>query len=363
MQLYELEPEEPRRKKRNVSGNTKRKPKSKQKELQMIGAAPRKRQERHQKIRADVVTNLDIIGEEEFEVDREQRLVEQQERKRRERQRRHIEEQEQLRREARRNQRRIDEYEDAYEDEDYDDYCDYDDYDRRKRSSRHTKKKRKRAVRTKLFLIISILIMLGAIAFLIREIWNLEQTQEAVTSIEGLFAPQKKVAKPDMVEDLLDINEYSRPGEALGKVKNIFVHYTANPGTTAKQNRDYFEGLAESGETSASAHFVIGYDGEIIQCIPLEEIGYAVAEHNNDSISIECCYVEEDGRFTDATYESLLHLTTWLMGQYKLSADDILRHHDASGKLCPKYFVEHPEAWTTFKVDLENYIEKNGTTS
>ncbi|MFR8755306.1 MAG: hypothetical protein ACLVG5_00555 [Clostridium sp.] len=36
------------------------------------------------------------------------------------------------------------------------------------------------------------------------------------------------------------------------------VHYTANPGTTAQQNRDYFEGLKDSHETHASSHFVIG---------------------------------------------------------------------------------------------------------
>ncbi|MDD2970986.1 MAG: peptidoglycan recognition family protein [Lachnospiraceae bacterium] len=311
--------------------------KSANRELQMIGASTPV--QKHRKIRADVVTKLDIIGEDVFEEDRQLRL----ERQRRARRRRLEEEEAEWERRHRRerNHRNYDREED---DADYE----------------YGRGNGKRSSFGKLIIITSIVIMLILCVILVRKIWNLQRTQEAVTKVEDLFTPRKKVVRPDIVEDYLDINEYSRPGEALGRVNNIFVHYTANPGTTAKQNRNYFEGLAESGETSASAHFVIGYDGEIIQCIPLQEVGYAVVEHNYDSVSIECCYLDEDGHFTDATYQSLLHLTTWLMGQYHLTADDVLRHYDASGKLCPKYYVENENAWTAFKADLENYIEAKG---
>ena len=127
------------------------------------------------------------------------------------------------------------------------------------------------------------------------------------------------------------------------------------------QNRSYFENLGITGETSASAHFIIGYEGEIVQCLPLEEIGYAVKGRNYDSVSIECCYLEEDGKFTDATYQSLLQLVSWLMGKYDLSIDDVLRHYDEGGKNCPKYYVEHEEAWTQLKQDIADYIAENGT--
>lgn len=162
--------------------------------------------------------------------------------------------------------------------------------------------------------------------------------------------------KPLITEDFLTINEYSRPGEPLEQVNNIFVHYTANPGTSAAQNRSYFENLGITGETSASAHFVIGYEGEIIQCLPLDEIGYAVKEHNYNSVSIECCYLREDGKFEDATYQSLLKLLGWLMNEYDLGPSAIKRHYDSSGKLCPKYFVEHEDAWEQLLADLKNEI-------
>ena len=62
-------------------------------------------------------------------------------------------------------------------------------------------------------------------------------------------------SKPDIDVELLTPNEYSRPQTALSQVNGIVVHYTANPGTTAEQNRSYFESLAETGETYASSHF------------------------------------------------------------------------------------------------------------
>ncbi len=165
-----------------------------------------------------------------------------------------------------------------------------------------------------------------------------------------------ELERPELAVDLLTVNEYSRPGEELPEVKSIFIHYTANAGTTAEQNRSYFESLAESHERSASAHFVIGFDGTIVQCIPTKEIAYAVKGRNYDSISIECCYVNENGKFEPATYNSLIELTAWLLHKYELEPGDVLRHYDEGGKNCPKYYVEHEDAWDRFLGDLEIYM-------
>ncbi len=170
--------------------------------------------------------------------------------------------------------------------------------------------------------------------------------------VQGL--PAEEFAKhPVWTEDFLTVNEYSRPGDPLETVNNIFVHYTANPGTSAAQNRSYFEWLKDTHETSASAHFIIGYEGEIIQCVPLDEIAYAVQSRNGDSVSIECCYLEEDGSFTPETYDSLLSLLAWLTDVYDLETEDILRHYDCGGKKCPLYYTEHPDAWEELKKDVD----------
>ena len=163
---------------------------------------------------------------------------------------------------------------------------------------------------------------------------------------------------PDYDVQLLTINDYSRPGLAIDQVNGIVVHYTANPGTTAQQNRDYFEGLKDSHETHASSHFVIGLDGTIVQCIPLEEMAYASNDRNSDTVSIECCHKKENGKFTAQTQAALIQLCTYLCIKFDLTEENLIRHYDVTGKICPKYFVEHPDAWETFKKDVGMELKK-----
>lgn len=184
---------------------------------------------------------------------------------------------------------------------------------------------------------------------------------------KSVFSEEKKgfskyIEKPPTyTQQFLTVNEYSRPGTPLEQVNGVVIHYTGNPGTTAQQNRSYFENLAETQERKASSHFIIGLSGEIIMCVPLEEIAYASNERNADTIAIECCIDNEAGRFSEKTYEALVELTAWLVGKYDLSMDDVIRHYDITGKECPKYFVEHESAWEDFKIDVTKYIETYGT--
>lgn len=165
------------------------------------------------------------------------------------------------------------------------------------------------------------------------------------------------VGAPPFDVELLDVNEYSRPGIPLEQINGIVIHYTANPGSTAQNNRDYFEGLKDSHETKVSSHFVVGIEGEIVQCIPSSEIAYASNSRNSDTLSIECCHPDETGKFTDATYTSLVRLTGWLCYRFNLTSEDVIRHYDVTGKICPKYYVDHPEAWEQFKTDVGEQIK------
>lgn len=160
--------------------------------------------------------------------------------------------------------------------------------------------------------------------------------------------------KPNYVEYKPIVkNEYSRPGTYLSKINGIVVHYVANPGTSAEQNRSYFNGLAQSKATWASSHFLVGLEGEVLQLIPLDEIAYCSNERNSDTVSIECCHPEEDGKFTDETYSSLVMLTADLCTEYGLNPlTDVIRHYDVTGKMCPLYFVEHEDEWNAFLTDV-----------
>jgi N-acetyl-anhydromuramyl-L-alanine amidase AmpD len=196
---------------------------------------------------------------------------------------------------------------------------------------------------------------------IVRKVTGDEKAMETVLDVKLAKKVKRVYERPELDVQLLPPNPNSRPGDNLPEVNAVFVHYTANPGTDAAQNRSYFANLAQTKETSASAHFIIGYEGEIIQCVPLWEIAYAVKGRNYDSVSIECCYLNENGEFTQETYDSLIRLTAWLLGKYELDTDAVKRHYDEGGKNCPKFYVENEEQWKNLVQDIGQYIEDNGT--
>lgn len=166
-------------------------------------------------------------------------------------------------------------------------------------------------------------------------------------------------SEPEIDVQLLDVNAYSRPGINTDTITGIVIHYTANPGSTAQENRDYFNSLQYTQETEASSNFVIGLDGEIIQCVPTWEVAYASNERNMDTVSIECCHPDDSGVFTDETYRSLVQLTAWLCEKFDLTQEDVIRHYDVTGKICPKYFVDHEDEWTEFKANIGKAMERS----
>lgn len=178
---------------------------------------------------------------------------------------------------------------------------------------------------------------------------NINKEQEATVQLDEFL---KSGA---IKENLLPINKYSRPGTKVDKITAVVVHYVGNPGTTAAQNRSYFNNLATMGTTYASSHYVVGLEGEIIQCVPLDEIAYASNNRNHDTISIECCHEDSEGKFNPKTYESLVELTAALCRTYGLEPEtDIIRHYDVTGKLCPIYYVKNEEEWYAFKLAVKN---------
>lgn len=163
----------------------------------------------------------------------------------------------------------------------------------------------------------------------------------------------KEIRMPEWVDqEFLDPNPYSRPGTPMNRVREIVVHYVANPGTSARQNLNYFNSLKDQTgdkKVSASSHFMIGLQGEVLQGIPISEMAYATSKKKNvDTVSIECCHPDEIGKFTEPTYDSLVKLTAWLCKSLGLTEKNVIRHYDATGKDCPRYFVAHEDEWENF---------------
>ena len=175
----------------------------------------------------------------------------------------------------------------------------------------------------------------------------------------------------DIQKLLLTKNIFSRPGKALSDVRGIVMHWVANPGTSALANRNYFESLAkqslnDAAARYASAHFIIGLDGEIIQCIPASEMAYHVGAKfykadaisalghypNNRTLGIEFCHPDATGAFTKATLGAAVELCKTLAAQFDLYQHDFWTHHEITGKVCPKWFVEHPDDFHEFKTQV-----------
>jgi N-acetylmuramoyl-L-alanine amidase len=185
----------------------------------------------------------------------------------------------------------------------------------------------------------------------------------------------------EIKQNFLTKNQFSRPGTLLKGVSGIVLHWVANPKSTALGNRNYFENLrSQPYETEkdkkkarfASAHFIIGLQGEIIQCLPENEAAYHVGANkykpdaiknlgtypNHSTIGIELCHEDWTGIFNPKTINSAITLATDLLERHKLTAKDVYRHFDITGKDCPLYFVKNEKAWKEFILILAGFFLK-----
>lgn len=211
---------------------------------------------------------------------------------------------------------------------------------RGKRNKRRTSKKYKQQLRRKrmITLMMVILVAIGGATFF---------SYMKVVDISQIDYPSY------VDQQIISEDGHSRTGRPLRSVNDIVIHYVGNPGSTAQGNRDYFE----SSKSTVSSHFVVGLNGEVIQCVPLDEQSSASNHRNRDTISIEVCHPAADGKFNPVTYNRVVELTAWLCEEFGLDEEDVIRHHDVTGKLCPLYYVEHEDAWEQMKADIKNQLK------
>lgn len=220
---------------------------------------------------------------------------------------------------------------------------------KRKLTARQRQQRMRKIQKAGVFVLASVFAILVGVKFVVPLFASDEYKENNGEAINAF--------QPDIDVELLTVNPYSRPGTETNKITGIVVHYTANPGSTAMDNRNYFEGLKDSHETKASSNFVVGLEGEIVQCVPTWEVAYASNSRNIDTVSIECCHPDETGRFNDDTYRSMVKLCAWLCMKFDLTSEDVIRHYDVTGKNCPKYFVENEDAFAAFRNDITQAIE------
>lgn len=164
----------------------------------------------------------------------------------------------------------------------------------------------------------------------------------------------------DIDNRLILKNKYSRPGSKNTGVRGLVVHWTGVPGQEAETVRRYFEYFAPKEKKHVSAHYVIDFDGSILQMIPDEEIAYHAAYKdtplevlkthgypNDCMLGIECCVINEEGEMTEQTKYALLWLLIRKSIDYNLFRKDIFRHYDVTIKRkdCHRWYVNNSQEW------------------
>lgn len=154
----------------------------------------------------------------------------------------------------------------------------------------------------------------------------------------------------------------SKRAKGKSGVKYLVIHYTGS-GTSskgaAKANCQYFN----RANRNASADFFID-DGQICRYNPNCEKYYSWhcgdgkgknGITNSNSIGIEVC-IDGDKPYTSKEIKNLKYLVKKLSRKYKIDESHIVRHYDASGKLCPLYYTPKGEggnkAWKELKKKL-----------
>lgn len=165
-------------------------------------------------------------------------------------------------------------------------------------------------------------------------------------------------------EKLVKYNFSSRNGE---KIKYIVVHDTGNTSEGANANAHY--NYFNSKNQGASAHYFVD-DTQVLRIIKDEDKSWHCGDGkgkygitNENSIGVEMC-INKDGDF-NRTYQNTVELVKHLMNTYNIPIGRVVRHYDASRKICPNIWKNNNwDKWTQFKIDLErrnydNYIIKS----
>lgn len=172
-----------------------------------------------------------------------------------------------------------------------------------------------------------------------------------------------------------DLTKVNRGTKGANRPQWIVIHFVGASGQ-AQANADHFRYTYRS----ASAHYFVD-PKQIIQVVeddtPAWHIGdgynsglgqfngyHRYGATNNNSIGIEGCQDTSTGKnvwywdFHPKTYQQTLLLTRHLQKKYNIPDSRVIRHYDASGKMCPGNWQWNNWAkWHKFKRDLANLSE------
>lgn len=168
-------------------------------------------------------------------------------------------------------------------------------------------------------------------------------------------------SKVKITKDLTKVN-FTDANRGKGQIKYIVKHYVGATGG-AKENCTYFRDTYRG----ASAHYFVGHDGEIWQCVEDKDIAWHCGApeyrhpecRNSNSIGVELCVKKDKkGRwyYTEATKKAAVELFIYLMDKYGIDEKHVLRHYDVTGKICPEPDVRKGnKVWSQFQAAIAGH--------
>lgn len=166
------------------------------------------------------------------------------------------------------------------------------------------------------------------------------------------------------------------------KIQWIIVHYPVAPGCNASWCKQYYE----RDKVSESAHYAVS-QCETVSIVPCAFAAYHCATkgtgiktycaaNNYNSIGIDLMdnkicrktlsVKDTDWYIPEATLDRASYLIAYLMKQYNIDIDHVIRHWDVTLKCCPRplcgddineyYGVSGNERWAKFKQQIQEKL-------
>lgn len=153
---------------------------------------------------------------------------------------------------------------------------------------------------------------------------------------------------------------YTKASRNKWDLHYIVVHYDAGKKATARNNVDAFTHLL----SGTSAHYFVD-ENEVAMSLDPRHIAHHCGGkkyangapaplhgicRNANSIGVELCSDFVNGKYiiTEATALRGAGHVAWLMREYDIPIDRVVRHYDVTGKHCPMPYVDEAE-WKKFK--------------
>lgn len=139
----------------------------------------------------------------------------------------------------------------------------------------------------------------------------------------------------------------------------IVMHDTGNYKDTAMNNANYFC----TGSRGASAHYFVD-ENSIVQVVEDSDCAWHCGDgkgkygiSNSNSIGIEMC--NSGGYISENTINNAIWLVKKLQSKYGIDNEHVVRHYDASRKICPGNMSANNWAkWYEFKSRLQDETSK-----